>query len=214
MNENPGIPNFAATIDAKVWKILSGVHTCIPGEIVTFDGNKASVQPSLSATFKTNENGDKVQRLPIISGVPVIYPRWQNGGVFFPLSKGDTGLVVFSERSLDEWLNGGGVVAPEDPRKFDLSDAIFLPGLVPLSQINTLYENDSLVLSHDGNSIKIKDDGKITAKCDEFIIDGKLRVKNDATFETETITGPTQIKGTLHKHTTLLGPTIPPIIPQ
>lgn len=211
--ENQGVPTFATTMDLKILKALSNIHTALPGQIEKFDGDKAQVLPLVKAIFKS-ETGDVVQDLPVISGVPVMFPRWANGGICFPLKKGDTGLILFAERSIEEWVTRGVAQSPNDPRKFDLSDAIFIPGLYPFSQKNALYKNDSLVLSHDDNSFIIKDDGKITAKCEEFIIDGKLIVKNDATFETETITGPTQIKGTKFKVITPLGPSILPIIPE
>jgi hypothetical protein len=43
-------------------------------------------------------------------------------------------LVLFSQRSLDEWANGSEEVAPLDPRIFDMNDAIALPGLFPFNQ--------------------------------------------------------------------------------
>ena len=65
----------------------------------------------------------------MIYNVPVLFPRSRKAAVTFPLEKGDTVLLVFAERSLDEWIEkGGNKVSPEDPRRHDMSDAIAIPG--------------------------------------------------------------------------------------
>lgn len=50
-----------------------------------------------------------------------------------PVAVGDTGLLIFSDRSLDVWLATGGIVDPGDDRRHALSDAVFVPGLRPFS---------------------------------------------------------------------------------
>jgi len=57
------------------------------------------------------------------------------GGFTFtvPIVAGETtGALLFAERSLDRWLAGrGSVVDPEIYTRFNQTDAIFLPGLLP-----------------------------------------------------------------------------------
>ena len=49
-----------------------------------------------------------------------------------PITPGDTGILIFADRALDQWYRQGG--APVDPghaRTHDQADAVFLPGLSP-----------------------------------------------------------------------------------
>ena len=56
---------------------------------------------------------------------------WPGGGgmlTTWPLRPGDGVLLVFAQRSLEGWLSGNDA-APDDPRRFDLSDCVAVPGL-------------------------------------------------------------------------------------
>jgi hypothetical protein len=51
---------------------------------------------------------------------------------------GDTGLLIFADRALDQWYRGAGL--PVDPalgRTHDQADAIFFPGLSPDARLST-----------------------------------------------------------------------------
>lgn len=137
-----------------VMRILNGVHTSMPGIIVSFDPlqNRAVVQPALNKKYVTGP-----MALPIVNNVPVIFPP----NVVFPIIPGDYCLLVFSERANDLWLANGGQVTPDDPRKFDLSDAVAIPGLKPFNASFPSNDNTSYQISFEGSSITIKANGDI-----------------------------------------------------
>ena len=122
---------------------LYDVHTALPGVIVSYDytKQKAEIQPSLKKSYLDGTTLD----LPILSNVPVIFPRAGGASLTFPVVQGDTCLLLFIERSTDLWKSVGGNVAPNDPRKFDLSDAVAIMGLFPFTE-DSLAENNSDVL--------------------------------------------------------------------
>jgi hypothetical protein len=109
---------------------LAEVHTCLPGVIVSYDGNTAVVKPALA---KQLANGD-VLPAPQIVQVPVCWPCGDMGGakalITVPLKAGDAVKLSFSERALENWLSGADS-APDDPRQFDLSDAFATPVMRP-----------------------------------------------------------------------------------
>jgi hypothetical protein len=113
---------FAHTLKLKV---------CLPCSISNIHGNQeVDVQPLLQARYTDGSPFN----LRVIQKVPVVMPQGQLYSVKYPLSVGDTGMCIFSDRSLDVWLAGsGGIVDPADSRQHDISDAIFVPGLVPFS---------------------------------------------------------------------------------
>lgn len=138
---------------------LANVNTCLPGRVISFDfeKSKASIQPSLKKRLLDGQIFD----LPIINNVPVIFPRSGSFSMTFPIKQGDYVLVLFSQRSLDLWLSVGGVVAPDDFRKFDLSDAIAIPGILPFSETSQAEDNENFILNFGDSKLKITPEGTI-----------------------------------------------------
>jgi len=143
---------------------LSDVHTCLPAQIISYDHTKekASVEPLLKRKYRDG----KIDRLPIIVNVPVVWPRSGGCSLTFPVKKGDGCLLIFSERSLDKWLSVGGVVEPDDPRKFDLTDAIALMGLTSFAEESDIPNNENLLLRYQGTQLVMDPSGGIRLQND------------------------------------------------
>ena len=128
-------PVLAEVIREAFENRLSDLHTAMPGTIVKYDARtqEASVQPLLKRAYVNEDGSEGLDELPIIQGVQVAFPRAGKYFMTFPLAKGDPVLLVFSERSLDEWSASSGKVTldPIDLRMHDLSDAIAIPGCYP-----------------------------------------------------------------------------------
>lgn len=157
-------PTLTETIQALIQNELSDIHTAIPAEIVSYNHakNLAIVRPCLKRKYKGEE---LPVDLPNIVNVPVCFPSMGPGHLRFPVKAGMTGMLKFSERSIDKWLVNGGMVDPEDARKFSLSDATFWPGLRPNSnQIKSLAAQDSIELKLNGSYIEILNNGKFKVK--------------------------------------------------
>lgn len=140
---------------------ISNIHTSIPGQIEKYDytKKKASVKPMIKRKM---DNGD-ILTMPVIENVPVIFPSTGDTIIHFPLKKGDGCMILFSERSLDEFLSLGIDTAPDDPRKYDLTDAICLPGLYNFSNPGKIGSgNEDLEIIFKDSVIKISSDGKVT----------------------------------------------------
>lgn len=136
---------------------LNSFHTCLPAQIVDYDFTKqrASVQPVLRKKYL---NGDTPE-MSVISNVPVVFPRGGGFNMSWPMNPGDTVLLLFSERSMDNWLETGGIVTPLDPRKFDLSDPICIPGLIPFNVDTGITDNTSFMIRNGSARMKISPDG-------------------------------------------------------
>ena len=145
--------------------LLADLHTSLPGKIVRYDSStqKADVQPLIKERYIDESGATQVRDLPVIPSVPVQFPGAGGYRITFPIATDDTGLVVFSESSLDKWLVSGGTVDPSDERRHDLTDAVFLPGLRdfghPLGSAATdratFGKDDGLQIHVDGNKIRI-----------------------------------------------------------
>lgn len=141
---------------------LRGVNSCIPASIVSYDYTKqqATVQPLLKARYKNGTTQGDIQSLPKITNVPVIFPKGGTFHMHWPLSVGDSVLLVFSQRSLDNWLVDGNEEAPQDPRMFDFSDAIAIPGLIPFSPASPAEDNENFVIQMGSAKMKLDPSGK------------------------------------------------------
>lgn len=154
------------------------IHTCLPGKIIAWDGERATVQPALP---KKLANGTSLNAPSIVS-VPVCFPVGDNGHALIsvPLKAGDAVMLNFSERSLENWLSGSDT-APDDPRRYDLSDCFATPAVRPMVG---KADTDNLSLMYNGGSIKIAPSGAITLTAGQITINGAT-----------TINGVTKIKG-------------------
>lgn len=138
---------------------LCNIDTAFPGQIVSYDPvlRKASIQPTVNRKYSDGT----VQPMPILNSVPVMMPFSGGASITFPISVGDTCLVVCCERSITEWLNQGIQVTPNDPRIFSLADAVAIMGLLPFTVTNPNTSNDEFVIGYNGSQIVIRNNGDI-----------------------------------------------------
>jgi hypothetical protein len=145
--------------------LLSGVHTAFPAKVEAFDSvtMRCDIQPCLKKKYA----GEDPINAPKITDVPVMYPSIGNFMVVGPVQVGSYGLAICSERAIDTWHTQGGIVDPGDPRKFEITDAIFIPGLFPL--VNVLVPPMGVegieIRNLDGSSILRLTDTEIQLQC-------------------------------------------------
>lgn len=107
--------------------------------IQSFDSAKQTVSASLNykkTTLQRKSDGTYENVLidyPLLLDVPAIF---LGGGLFrltFPIAKGDTCLILFNDRDIDNWLQSGQVGPVASSRMHSFSDGIALVGLRPTS---------------------------------------------------------------------------------
>lgn len=135
---------------------LFDVHTCLPGIVEKYNKAKNTVDviPALKRKYETGE----VVQQPMILNVPVQFPRGGNFSMTFPIKKGDSVVLVFSERSLDVWKKNGGIVDPKDPRKFNITDAFAIPGGYPESNPVGDASDESLRVKNKNTLIELTEE--------------------------------------------------------
>lgn len=140
-------------------RALSEIHTCLPGRIESYDHTKqrAQVKPLIKKKYRDGQ----VAALPVIPDVPVVFPRAKDFSFTFPLEPGDFVMLHFSERSLELFLTKGGDQEPGDTRKFDLTDAIAVPGLYPFSEESLSENNEDVLTVFKENKIRITGGGNL-----------------------------------------------------
>lgn len=191
---------FSDTLEQTVERLLSDVNTTVPGTIVSYDAgrNRAVVRPSLP---KRLADGTELPA-PDVHEVPVQWMTAAGGVRFtFPVRAGDTVTLHFAQRSLDEWLNGESG-APQDPRRFDLTDAVAVPGSpAALSGVDP----DNIVLSMEGSTVTIEPGGTVRIKTTKVVIEapnaeltGSWKVGGDVVVDGDVRAGTVSLRQ--HRH--------------
>ena len=165
---DPAVPDFDAqtlpldeVIRQAIGAALLRVRVCLPASITEVNENQnVDVQPLLQTRYQDG----RVVNLPIIRQVPVSMPMGQDYSIKVPLAVGDTGYLIFCDRSLEAWsASDGGIVDPADSRSHDLTDAIFVPGLVPFGS-QTEDETTDLVITNGKAIIRVQKGGTFELK--------------------------------------------------
>ncbi len=151
---------LASVIKHGIDSRLKDLHTSLPGIIESFDAatQLAFIQPAIKRIFKTDEGDVEIltpTELPILINVPVQFPRGGGFSLTFPVQKGDECLLVFCERSIDNWHQTGGVQKPGAKRFHSLSDATAFVGISSLSNKVPNYDDTNVQLKKDDDSVYI-----------------------------------------------------------
>jgi hypothetical protein len=112
----------------------------------------------VSINFKVKmKNGEDVS-YPALDDCPVFVISGGDASLSMPITAGDTCLVLFNDKNIDDWYLTGKVSAPADNRIHSIADGIVLVGIRSLADLKVYPEMTTL----DGGSkkIAIKNDDK------------------------------------------------------
>jgi len=159
------LADLEEVIKTAIQAALKETHTALPCQVISFNAAKQTVdvQPAIKRIFS---DGDEVL-IPQITGVRIGYQRVNDFAITFPITKGDEGVLIFNERSIEAWRQSGDLLAPNDTRTHDYSDALFLP---------MMYSDPKVISSVSGTDLEIRTSdgtGKIS-----IAPDGKMELEN------------------------------------
>ena len=141
------------------------MHTAMPGHIVSYNSATmtCSVQVGIQGVQRMQDGTRKNVSIAPIIDVPVHFPGGGGHTMTFPVKPGDECLIIFSERSIDNWFQHGGTMPPSDFRMHDINDAFALVGT--RSQGNTLpnVATDTVQMRSDDGKTLVQVDGPNTA---------------------------------------------------
>lgn len=149
-----------SVIKIAIDSAMKEVHTCLPAVVTKV--NHAEQLIDAQITIKRKLAG-KLVELPLLTNVPIRYPRSKTFSFTFPIEVGDHVELRFCERSIDTWLIDGGIQNPFDIRKHSLSDAFATPAM---------YHQKDIIPDFDPTNLEIKTnsgDTKIIVKASENV---------------------------------------------
>ncbi len=150
MSITPREPTLATLLIDAIQSRLVDFRVMLPAKIAKYNSKDGTVDVDiLIKDQKPQPDGTvKLATFPTIQDVPVAWTRCGKGWLTLPLAAGDTGEVVFADRSLSNWAGSGKgeVVDPKDLGMHNLSGAVFRPGLTPTTSPIDSPDTDNVVL--------------------------------------------------------------------
>lgn len=185
-------PTTAELLNRAIESALGDIYMGMPGKVVRYDADKqeADVQPLIKVSYIDEAGERKLEALPVVPSVPVIF---QGGGGFvvqFPIDVGDTVWLMFTAVSIDKWLKvgttGGSPVDPESDSRHALADAVALPGLRSFKDKRPSVEDGLTLGKEGGNQIKVLDGqiyfGSLTA-AENMVLGQAFKTLAEALFD-------------------------------
>lgn len=144
-------PSLAALLNKVRESTFAGLRVSCPGRVERYDAAKQTVDVKLLVQDFYEDAGG-VRRYvsePVISNVPVQFPGGGGMRITLPIAAGDPVLVVFADRSIDQWQATGNEGTPEDTRRHHISDAFAIPGIKANPQAWTDAPTDVISIGQD-----------------------------------------------------------------
>lgn len=173
-------PSLQELLNDAIDSALLDVHTALPGRIQKYysDTQTADIELGLKRILPVDiddtdaDEGYGTETLPILPNVPVA--RFKAGGHFlqFAPDKGDYGMVIFSEASMDQWRKKGGVTSPTEVGRHELSSGVFYPTMGPdsakvtdtVSSGAAFGKEGGAQLRSNGDEMEVTSDGASSAE--------------------------------------------------
>jgi len=157
------------------------------GTIVSFDAAKqtASVQIAALAVM-----GSETMPYPVLTDCPVFVPAGAGACLTMPVLQGDSCLVLFNDRDIDNWFASGAVAAPNTPRTHDLSDGLVLVGFRHRANPIPDYSAEDPELRNGPGTIGIGNDGLISIRNEITTLKNVMTTLITALNKLNTKTGP------------------------
>lgn len=180
------IKSFRGTVKKLIRNYVRGnVETTLPAVVVdisTYQSTQqiAALRPLTNLVFEDNQ----AVEMPLIYNVPVELTGTQESLISVPIKVGDTVMLKFSKRSLDELKEQATATTynPRDRRWFDTSDAVAFPTVIN-KPANLAPHPDHVEIKHKDILVSYQDDGTIVETngvvTRTFNIDGTIDIVNE-----------------------------------
>ncbi len=174
--------------------MLLRLWTATPGQVVAYDAasQTATVQP---LPYEWDGDGGQ-EALPVLPGVPVMFPRGNGFAMTWPLAKGDHVLLVFCRRSIERWRASGSNGDPQSDRRHNISDAFAIPGAFHAGgKLADVPTSDVEIREPTGGIIKVGKGATHAAMLGDTFVSAMSSLLTALST---------------HTHVTAVGPTMPP----
>ena len=147
------------------WKNAFMLNTAIPAIVDDFDTatQRVSATPAIQAKYTTPEMEVQYINYPKITNIPLAMIKCPGLKITCPVKKGQNCTLIFSQRSIDNFLIDGRIHPPFEGsfpklssiRCMDMTDAMCFPGVITNPEAISGYNNDAIEIRNDAGTTKI-----------------------------------------------------------
>ena len=112
-------------------EVVNGIHTAIPGKIVSFD--PATSQAVVTPTMLYRKPDGSTIPYPDVAGVPVYFPQGntQQVSISYAVKPGDGCLLISAEQALDYWMACSSAPVPASRKRVTRTPWLSWPAVLP-----------------------------------------------------------------------------------
>lgn len=150
-------PDLTDVLENLKLEIFREINCVQIGTIESFDitDQTATISLNIKKILSVNDDGtNELGNRPVLLKCPCVILGGGSSHMTFHVKSGDSCIVFFNDRDIDNWFFEGGENAPNSIRTHDLSDAIALVGIRNM-------QNRILDFFEDGIRIKFDETNKI-----------------------------------------------------
>ena len=169
---NPTFPPDLRTVADRVKLDTSLAINCVQiGTIKSYDASKNLATVALNFLRQPADGSDPVE-FPTLLDVPCFFLFGGTSFISMPITSGDTCLVLFNDRDIDNWFVSGQTLGPNSSRAHSLSDGIALVGIRGAFNPAALSAVDVLVNAAQKITMTSVGDATITASAGKVAFSG------------------------------------------
>lgn len=153
---DPTRPTQTSNLKEAARAQVAEVAVQLPAVVKSYDRTTQTATIGIVPCFRRkvadNKNEPECYTPPDIANVPVMFPGSGGVSMLWDLEVGSFGLAMFCDRAIDEWKSTGAArTEPQDPRRHDITDAVFMPEITAFSAPRpaAAYAADAVVLRGD-----------------------------------------------------------------
>lgn len=173
-------PDLQDVLEGAMQDLLYSFNCHRIGTIQSFDPSNqtATIQLTDKGVISNSDGSEQLITFSPLLQCPAIILKGASGGLTFPINEGDTCLVLFNDRDIDNWFEDGLPQRPNTLRAHEMSDAIALVGI--RNGINKLtdYNNSATVINYLDTKISLGNKVEISNAAENLksIIDELINV--------------------------------------
>lgn len=147
------------------WKNAFKLNTIIPAIVDEFDvaTQRVSATPAIQARYITPEMEVVYIDYPKITNIPLSIIKCPGLKLTCPVKKGQNCTLLFSQRSIDNFLIDGKIHPPFEGdfpqfsslRCMDMTDALCFPGIITNPEAISNYNNDAIEIRNAAGTVKV-----------------------------------------------------------
>lgn len=157
--------NKSINKDLDFMKMMFRINTTIPAIVDEFNPSTQRISATPAIQFKhINPDGSvEYMNYPKITNIPLAIQRGNGVLITYPIKKGDVCTLIFSQRSIDNFLLEGNIQKPyegENPltsvvRCMDMTDALCFPGVITNKEFISGYSTSAVELRNSDGTTKV-----------------------------------------------------------